>query len=531
MKKNKNEKELLSAYLDGELSHDEKKYIEEQIKSSLELQKELVDLKKLKDLTSSSMDRIPDSPFFETRVLATLNQNQSVKFRFKKWMPVVALSVLTIVLMIVLKLNPNFISNMIEEQKSNIAGFYKENLRPLLYAANLSNEDIFNFAMYQQIPLDSNKQQILKLGYDPQGKEYFEIKRADENKNDQKADNLEKFVSALKLDKQGEEQIDSIINSYSDQLSSLVLVNDKNSVAINPTIWNTRKAILADIISFAQKSASVNFSKIVPNEIANLDVSALTKWADESKNIKDKQYIFFTPDSIFKDDFIFDMAEFKKNMKNMEVEIKNLNKDSKNIKSFSVRIDTTFSNKKNIKNRSQQFKIFADSDFIQVTIQNFNIPDLNIENLKIPDFDFIAKIINESTQNLNIVKPSVPQMPVNSKNYNYESNKTKSKNKIRVDIDLDSLMNLRNLITDSVRSQQLKELQNLNDSLNLNFNYFLNDSLIFMQNNELKKEMDNLRRELKRFRDEMKNYENKSDGKNQNNFREIKNNGVRIIQI
>jgi hypothetical protein len=43
--------------------------------------------------------------------------------------------------------------------------------------------------------------------------------------------------------------------------------------------------------------------------------------------------------------------------------------------------------------------------------------------------------------------------------------------------------------------------------------------------------MDNLRRELKRFRDEMKNYENKSDGKNQNNFREIKNNGVRIIQI
>ena len=45
MKKSNTDIELLSAYVDGELSPAEKKYIEEKIKSSLELQKELADLK------------------------------------------------------------------------------------------------------------------------------------------------------------------------------------------------------------------------------------------------------------------------------------------------------------------------------------------------------------------------------------------------------------------------------------------------------------------------------------------------------
>ena len=71
MKRNK-DIELLSAYVDGELSQPEKKYIEEKIKSSLELQKELSDLKKLKELAAGSFDRISESPYFETRLFLSL---------------------------------------------------------------------------------------------------------------------------------------------------------------------------------------------------------------------------------------------------------------------------------------------------------------------------------------------------------------------------------------------------------------------------------------------------------------------------
>ncbi len=529
MKNFNNDKELLSAYIDGELSQEEKKYIEEKIKSSLELQKLLVELKRLKDLTSNSFERVTDSPFFETRVTAAINQDAPIKFKFKKWVPVVILSVLTVGLMILLKFNPHLINNLIETQKSNISGFYKENLQPLLYTADLTNEDIYNFAMFQQLPLDSSKQQVLKFGYDPQGREFFEIKKLDHVNNTQPADNLQKFVSALNLNLSETDQIDSIIESYSDELSSLILVNDKNSVAINPSLWNTRNAILADIISFAQTHAPENFKKIVPAHETNFNLSSISEWVNESKKIKDDRYIFITPDSIFKEDFQFDMSEFKKNMSKMEHDLKKLGEEQKNSLNFTFSIDTAIANKNYKAKQSEQCKIFVDSDLVKVTVQNLNIPDFNMQNFKMPDFDSIAVIINEATKNLKIYIPSVPEIPFNSKDYQPKQNSGKSRKNKRIEINLDSLINLKNIIADSIRSEQIKKFENLSDSLSKNFNVFPGDSLMLRQNNELKKEMDNLRKELKEFREEMKNYENKGDEKNQNNFREIKNGEIKII--
>jgi len=538
MKNFNNDKEFLSAYLDGELSQEEKKYIEEKIKTSLELQKDLEDLKKLKNITASSIDRISGSPYFETRVMVALNQDTSSKAKFKKWIPVVALTVLTIGLMILLKFNPNLIDNLIEQQKSNIAGFYKENLRPLLYAANLTNEDIFNFAVYQQLPLDSSKQQVLKLGSDPQGSEYFEIKKVDNVQAVKPPDNLQKFVSALKLNKKESDQIDSIIASYADQISLMVLVNEENSVAINPTIWNTRKAILADILSFAKQHASSSFEKIAPTEFAKIDEVSLAKVVSTSKNIKDNQYIFCTPDSIFKEDFVFDVSEFKKNMKEMEkelrkldVESKQLNKESKEVKNFTFYFDTTKIAKNRSDKYSQQFKVIADSDFVKVTIQNLNIPDINLENMKFPNFDSLASIISEATRNIQIVIPPIPPMPNGAKSFNFEIKSGKTKKKQKVEINLDSLMNLKNSVVDSIKLEQFKELENFNDSLMKNFNLYLNDSLMFHQNKELKREMDELRKELQKFREQMKNFDNKSDDKNNNNFQETKAQDHQIIEI
>ena len=185
-----------------------------------------------------------------------MNEESKSKINLKKWIPISSLTIVTLALMAVLKFNPNLLDNIIKEQESNLVGFYKENLQPLLYAANLTNEDIFNFAVYQELPLDNTNNQILKLGYDPKGKEYFEIKKANEIKE---PDNLRKFVAALEFDEDEIKKVDSIIGSYSNQISSLVLVNDQNAVAINPKIWNTRKLILADILAFAEKHASIKF--------------------------------------------------------------------------------------------------------------------------------------------------------------------------------------------------------------------------------------------------------------------------------
>ena len=69
MKMNDKYFELLSAYVDNELSPEDIIRVEEMIASSLEMQKKLEDYKNLKSL-AQSVKRIPPSPYFETRVVS-----------------------------------------------------------------------------------------------------------------------------------------------------------------------------------------------------------------------------------------------------------------------------------------------------------------------------------------------------------------------------------------------------------------------------------------------------------------------------
>ncbi|MCA2005149.1 MAG: hypothetical protein LDL01_05065, partial [Ignavibacterium sp.] len=253
--------EMLSAYLDGELSPKEKIYIEEKIKSSLELQRKLNELKKLKSVTSESKPLLEESFYFEERLMASLNSSKNNSDKLKKLIPVFSFSGIAIVLIFVLSINPAFIKNIIEEQKGNLADFYKANLKPLLYAANLSSEDIFNFALNEELPLDPSNSQILKLSYDQTGKEYFEIKQNSEARS---KNNFDNFVNALELNEQEKSQMDSLLKVYSEKISSQILVSDRNAIAINPNIWNLRKAVLADIIAFAKRHGNENFQKIAP---------------------------------------------------------------------------------------------------------------------------------------------------------------------------------------------------------------------------------------------------------------------------
>src|SRR5574338_683959 len=475
MKKLNSDIELLSAYIDGELSPAEKKYNEDKIKSSLELQKELSDLKRLKELTASSTDKIAESPFFETRLFANLNTQKVSKFNIKKWIPISSLTLVTIALMVILKFNPNLIDDIVKQQKSNLEGFYKENLKPLLYAADLSNEDIFNFAVYQELPLDSTNNQVLRLGNDVKGSEYFEIKKAS---NVSEPNNLKKFVAALDFNEDEIKSIDSIISSYSDQISGLVLVNDKNSVAINPKIWSTRKLILDDILSFAKKHKSANFNKIIPTD-----------------NIQfDNQY------------FVFDMHQFKKDMESMSKELAQLQTEKKVLRGYQFKVDSSFVRNSKNSDWTKQFKVFIDTNLIKVSVQNVAVdfPEINL-----PDFDSIATVIHEATQNIPFVNPPSPPVTVGKKRNNYEFNVITPKKKAKVEVNLDSLMQMNNLQNEKIRSEQKKRIQSEIDA-NQSGAYYT-DSLIILQNKELKKEMDNLRKELRKFREDLKGQSPKNN--------------------
>ena len=495
--------EMLSAYIDDELSDAERKKLEEELKFSKELQEKLAELKRLKQLTTSSVKSIGENPYFETRLAAAMRIKNPWYNKLRKLSPVLGIVAVSLVLMIVLKYNPQIIDRLVEQQKSSLSAFYKENLKPLLFAADLTNEDIFNFAFYHQLPLDNQKHQYLQFGSDNNGKQYFEIRTAGlaEGKN-----NLEKFIKGLNLNGKQQKQMDSILASYASDLQSQVLVNEKNTVAINPNIWNYNKALTADLISFAAKVNKKEMDKVLPPGFEHYyNQKSLAQIVDKIKSSNSKKYIFFTPDSIFSEPFDFNKEEFKKEMNKWSDELaKNMNELNKNVQNFDITIHLgdNFAKLKKDSAWGKDFKVFIDSNYCRVHIPNIIIPPVilpNMGNLTI-HLDSLAKFMKEYSFN-------IPELRKH-KNFNFKyfyNDSSKGMNFNFKAFGFDSAYNFKNHNMDSLLYSRLKNHHfSFNpDSMASLYKFFMNDSTNVNQQRNLQKEMKEFQKEMENFRKEM----------------------------
>lgn len=495
MKKLNTKYEKLSAYLDEELSSQETREIEDELKFSKELQDKLNELKRIKKLTVTSIKRIPEAPYFETRLAATLNNKERHFEKLRKWIPALGFTALAVFLMIFLKFNPGALNELVEQQKTNLAGFYQENLKPLFFASDLSNEDIFNFAFSKQLPLDKTNGQYLKLGYEPNGKEFFEIKTSGTNIQ---VDNLNKFVSKLKLNNKQKQQVDSILESYAENLQSQVLVNDKNTIAINPNLWNYNKAIVADLISFARKANKEEFNKIVPAGYFNYDNPEIATNVRKVKDSKDNQYIFFTPDTIFTEPYEFDMNKFKKEMEIAKREMKkNMEETRINLRDMKInlKLDSSFAKLKNDTSWDKNYKVFFDSNLCRV-----QLPQIVIPHISMPDMEEISKQVEEAMKNIPPIIIDVPGGKSRSYSFKYEY-KDSSSNPVKIRIpNVDSILKSMGILKGDSLLFNGGGKYFFPDSLASMFN----DSLMFFDKEEFQQEMKRLQKEMEKMREEMK---------------------------
>ncbi|MCG6913495.1 zf-HC2 domain-containing protein [bacterium BMS3Abin03] len=514
MRKNTKEYELLSAYIDDELSPEEKAELEQKILSSLKLRKQLEDLQRIKKLTSSSYKRLQESPYFETRLFAEIDSRSPWYKKILRWSPAISLAVLTISIMMVLNFNPDLIKNLVEEQKSNIAGFYKDNLQPLLFTSDINNEDIFNFAMYKQLPLDKQNSQYLQLGYDPQGKEYVEIRNVEAPKNE---NNFEKFVMALDLNEIQKKQIDSIIEKYADELGNQVLVNENNTVAINSNLWNYQRAIQSDLFAFAENSNSSEFRKFVPSTVSFVSDPKVVEAVKKCRTTKNKNYIILTPDSIFSEPLEFDFKKFKEGLKEAEAKLNEQNKQLRNIK-VKFNYDSTWKDKSG-KHYSwhKNFNVYIDTNICRVNIPNIDIPDFNIAN-----FDSLVGIFDSVASNFKFYSKYIPRVEYfdNKMKFHFNNDSTNTIELNDFSIDIDSIMQAQSELMDSLGGQNWRYNYPLNDSLVMrSFPDFKRFFKYFGQESDMKKQMEELKKEIQKFRDEMQDWrkdfkhETKSDPK------------------
>lgn len=496
MKKDLPIMEMLSSYLDDELSPSEKTEVEKLLSASLELKKKLEDLKQVKSL-ANRVNRIPESPFFETRLMASIEGQKSESSKIIRWMPAATLAVITIVVMIVMKFNPELFNQMWQDQKVAIAGFYKENLQPVLLAANLTNEDVFNFAFNNELPLDDTRKQYLLLGYDDAGKEFFEIRSSDQKVE---RGSYKEFVSAMNLDDQQRQTVDSIIGSYSKTLEAQVLVNENNTIAINPNLWNLRKAIFADLLMASEKLNKIKFDRIVPTGISNDEKIVVVNTIEKLKNSSGDQYIFVTPDSIFEDSYQFNSMVVENKIKWAE---KQINEKEEKIKEFTLKVkyDSTF--KYSVaSNKLHTFNVVVDSNNCRVDIRELSFPEISI-----PEMVTIDPLIEQATNNIHFYAYKIPKIEKSKSEIKFEYYNDDSVYSYVVNYDMlniDSIVQANSGI-DLLNLDKFKPVNPHDDTMLIKYQFDRDYYHRYYSDEEFKKQMIELEKELQQMSKELKN--------------------------
>lgn len=236
----------------------------------------------------------------------------------RKWAPGFALAILTVILMIFFKSQRGSVTGLIEKGKDELAKLYSQDLQPLVGESPISSEDVFNFALYRNLPISWERNKILQIDADSNGQQYFEIKPATMSENTQ---NLPKFKSYLGLDSKESENLDTLLNSYKYDIYASILTKKGNTLAVDPNIINLHSALMADITKFAQSKDKRKAEKLIPIDFAMANNADLDRLVEDVRNTQPSEFIFFTPDSIFNLAYVVDKDKVIRDIKDHDLAI------------------------------------------------------------------------------------------------------------------------------------------------------------------------------------------------------------------
>ena len=256
MSLSKNDMMLLSAYLDGELKAGAARDFEMRLKASPELQQRLEEMRRLRDILQHS-GQVDSSPFFEDALMHRIQEEQESVHQHRKAILTysgIAAAILGLIIMLV-------VSNT--KENSNLGSFSVLNGFSPIHSKNaITNEDVFNFALYNSLPFDDERKQYLEFGSDERGEEYIRIWNDDKliPKN-----SLRSYYKAMGFDESQMKQLDSILGIYAEMLRKKALFKRENKLALNTNLWDLNKSLTADLVIFSVNANEDQFQRIVPS--------------------------------------------------------------------------------------------------------------------------------------------------------------------------------------------------------------------------------------------------------------------------
>ena len=234
----------------------------------------------------------------------TLSDNASKPKSIKRYLPIVALAIITVALMFYFKENRGGnLVEIVDKGKTDLISLYTDNLQPLLFGTDITHEDVFNFAFFQTLPLDKNENNMLKISDEADGSTNYQVIPAS-YKSDTK--NYEYFVHFMAFDEKQKAGLDSLLESYQSELAEAVLTNEENTIAVNNNIALLQKAILSDIASYSQAINKPKIGELLGSNFSVLDSRESMKLIDEIRRDTSSEYLVIAGDTAFTSRLEFD---------------------------------------------------------------------------------------------------------------------------------------------------------------------------------------------------------------------------------
>lgn len=503
--------ENLSAYLDGELTPPEQQIVEQQLASSPRLREKLEELRRIREAVLS-IPPVPEDPYFETRLMMEVKkQGGGLGTFISLRKPLVTFGAITILIMAIIKIQPEFLNEFWEEQQANLVEFYTNSLQPLVSVSEMSADDIFSFAFNQLLPIDKGSGKFLNLSSNDVGKAFLEIK--DQSLNSEQV-TLDDFVRVLNLNAMQKKQVDSILNTYSDRIASAVLVSDNKSVAVKADIWNLQAALRADLLAFAKKVNPVAVVRMIPKAFTNYDPEDYLTFAHSVREDNENTYFCISPDTVFSISLDDHLVSFAGNRNTSREEMRRRKDNAvfaiNEIKTFlpgrmkSVPPDSIF---------RFHFKAFGDNkDFkMEVPVPPFppmigmldsldEFISMALKPLENFAFGFDIDTLDGKNKKMRIYIDGIPGSRQKKIELDLDSKAFSSRS-------IDSMVTMfEKQFSDSLFGKQGQMPFGGLDSLMRNFNFKFGDSTSFSFPKNFHKEFEGFRKEMDQFRKEMEGW-------------------------
>jgi hypothetical protein len=204
----------------------------------------------------------------------------------RKYIEIAALVALTVFFLVVFKESKKGLFS-IEYETSAFLSKYTNGLMPLNKKSLLSKEDIVNFALYGNIPIDRKNEKVLIINSDSLGDKRFIIAKI---KIDSSTNNYNKLIAKLDLDDVQKSNFDTLLAAYRNKLYKSILLNEKESFAINSNVAQLQKDLNEKInLLLTENSQKRNLTLAKAVEEGIKDVNELKST---------KNFIFVNPDTV-----------------------------------------------------------------------------------------------------------------------------------------------------------------------------------------------------------------------------------------